>query len=54
MTASDYARFYDMLLAEGVAPSGERLLSAQGVRTLCKGRFTGLRLDVPLASANNA
>ena len=51
MTASDYARFYDMLLAEGVAPSGERLLSAQGVRTLCKGRFTGLRLDVPLARA---
>ena len=51
MTASDYAKFYDMLLAGGVAPPGERLLSVQGVRTLCKERFAGLRLDAPLARA---
>ena len=51
MTAADYARFYDMLLNGGMSPSGERLLSPQGVNTLCKGRFKDLRLDVPLAHA---
>ena len=51
MTAGDYAKFYDMLHAGGLSPSGERLLSPQGIRTLCKGRFKGLRLDVPLARA---
>jgi CubicO group peptidase (beta-lactamase class C family) len=49
MTAADYAKFYDMLLAGGISQSGERLLSPQGIKTLCKGRFKDLRLDVPLA-----
>ena len=51
MTAGDYARFYDMLLSGGVSHSGERLLSPQGVRTLCKGRFRDLRLNTQLAKA---
>lgn len=51
MTCAEYAKFYDMLLAGGVSASGIRLLSPLGVQTLCKGRFKGLRLDVPLARA---
>lgn len=51
MTASDYSKFYDMLLRGGITETGERLLSPQGVHTLCKGRFKGLRLDTPLARA---
>ena len=51
MTASDYSKFYDMLLRGGITESGQRLLSPQGVRTLCKGRFRDLRLDTPLAKA---
>jgi CubicO group peptidase (beta-lactamase class C family) len=51
MTAGDYARFYDMLLSNGVSQTGERLLSPQGVRTLCKGRFRDLRLNTQLAKA---
>ena len=51
MTASDYSKFYDMLLRGGITESGHRLLSPQGVHTLCKGRFHDLRLDTPLAKA---
>ena len=51
MTALRYARFYDMLLSNGVSHTGERLLSPQGVRTLCKGRFRDLRLNTQLAKA---
>ena len=51
MTASDYSKFYDMLLDGGVSKKGERVLSEQGVRTLCKGRFTNLRLNTALAKS---
>lgn len=51
MTAYDYAKFYDLLLNQGVTNSGQRLLSAEGIRTLCKGRFKDLRLNTQLALA---
>ena len=51
MTASDYSKFYDMLLDGGISKNGERLLSSKGVQTLCKGRFKGLRLETPLAKS---
>jgi len=51
MTARDYSKFYDMLLNGGTSKNGERLLSNQGVQTLCKGRFKDLRLDTPLAKS---
>lgn len=51
MTARDYSKFYDMLLAGGISKNGERLLSKQGVVTLCKGRFKDLTLDTALARA---
>ena len=51
MTAEDYSKFYDMLLRGGLDKNGGRLLSSQGVKTLCKGRFKDLRLDTPLAKA---
>ena len=51
MTASDYSKFYDMLLDGGVSNNGERLLSPQGIQILCKGRFKDLRLNTPLAKA---
>ena len=51
MTASDYSKFYDMLLNGGISTKGDRLLSPQGVQTLCKGRFNDLRLNTTLAKA---
>ena len=52
MPASDYAKFYEMLLNNGVSPvTGERLLSPAGVQLLCKGRLSGLNLDVGMARA---
>lgn len=51
MTVSDYAKFYDLLLNYGVTNNGERLLSVEGIRTLCKGRFRDLRLNTQLALA---
>ena len=52
MPAKDYAKFYEMLLNNGVSPvTGERLLSPAGVQLLCKGRLSGLNLDVGMARA---
>ena len=42
MTMVDYAKFVDMLLAEGCAADGARVLTPQSVRELTYGRFTEL------------
>jgi|EP01043_Picozoa_sp_COSAG02_P001512 hypothetical protein len=52
MPLADYAKFYEMLLNNGVGPAtGERVLSPLGVQMLCKGRLSGLKLDVGMAHA---
>jgi hypothetical protein len=52
MPLSDYAKFYEMLLNNGIGPAtGERVLSPLGVQMLCKGRLSGLSLDVGMAHA---
>jgi CubicO group peptidase (beta-lactamase class C family) len=51
MTAHDYSKFYDMLLHGGLSKKGERLLSEQGIATLCKGRFENLQLNTSLAKS---
>lgn len=51
MTVADYAKFYEFLLAGGVTPSGERLLSTEGVRTLTHGEFDGLDRNTKIGQA---
>jgi len=51
MTAHDYSKFYDMLLDGGVSKKGKRLLTEQGVATLCKGRFENLQRNTTLAKS---
>ena len=48
MTAADYSKFYRFLLDGGAAPDGSRLLSADGVRRLTHGTFTGLERGSPV------
>lgn len=45
MMVSDYAKFFDMLLRNGIGAKGERVLSVQGVDALCKRRLTGINTD---------
>lgn len=42
MTVADYAKFYEMLLAGGMAADGTVVLSPLSVRELCYGRFDGI------------
>jgi len=50
MTVEDYSKFYEMLLAGGVAADGSRLLSVSSVDALLRRRLQGLRSDNPLAA----
>ena len=51
MTVSDYAKFFEMLLADGCAENGTRVLTEQSVRELTYGRFSGLDRQSKLAHA---
>ena len=51
MTMVDYAKFVDMLLAEGCAADGARVLTPQSVRELTYGRFTELDRQSKIAQA---
>lgn len=51
MTVSDYGKFYEMLLAGGIATNGQRLLTKASVRQLTHGEFTGLDRSSKIAQA---
>ncbi len=51
MTVDDYAKFYEMLLANGHAADGTKILEPQSVKELTYGEFSGINRQSKLAQA---
>ena len=51
MTVDDYAKFYEMLLANGHAADGTKILEPESVKELTYGEFSGINRQSKLAQA---
>lgn len=51
MTVQDYAKFYEMLLADGLAADGTKILDSRSVKELTYGKFSGLNRESKIAQA---